>query len=71
MLNKNKAYININIKKKIFEVSEFSIFPYTQNRNLGNLGKVSVTSNFDSCCNLRFRNDKNELRQKLKCYKMD
>ena len=36
---------------------------YTQNRKLG---KCSVTSNFDSSCNLRFRNDKNELRQKLK-----
>ena len=25
-----------------------------------------MTSNFNSCCILRFRNDKNELRQKLK-----
>ena len=56
-------------KTKTFEVSEFSILPYTQNRKLGNLGKCSFTSNSDSCCNLRFRNDKNELRQKLKCYK--
>ena len=39
--------------------------PYTQNRKLGYLGKRSLTSNFDSCCNLIFRNDKNELRQKL------
>ena len=53
-------------KVKISEVSEFSILPYTQNRKLGNLGKCSFTSNFDSSCNLRFRNDKNELRQKLK-----
>ena len=53
-------------KRKISEVSEFSILPYTQNRKLGNLGKCSFTSNFDSSCNLRFRNDKNELRQKLK-----
>ena len=51
---------------KISEVSEFSILSYTQNRKLGNLGKRSFTSNFDSSCNLRFRNDKNELRQKLK-----
>ena len=53
-------------KKKISEISEFSILSCTQNRKLGNLGKCSVTSNFDSSCNLRFRNDKNELRQKLK-----
>ena len=52
-------------KMPISEVSEFSILPYTQNRKLGNLGKCSFTSNFESCCNLRFRNDKNELRQKL------
>ena len=39
--------------------------PYTQNRKLGYLGKSSLTSNFASCCNLIFRNDKNELRQKL------
>ena len=55
---------------KIFEVSEFSILPYRQNRKLGNLGKCSFTSNFDSCCNLRFRNNKNELRQKLKSQDM-
>ena len=53
-------------KQKISEVSDFPILPYTQNRKLGNLGKCSFTSNFDSSCNLRFRNDKNELRQKLK-----
>ena len=52
-------------KWKICEVSEFSIWLYTQNRKLGYLGKRSLTSNFDSCCNLIFRNDKNELRQKL------
>ena len=44
---------------------EFSIWLYTQNRKLGYLGKRSVTSNFDSYCNLIFRNDKNELRQKI------
>ena len=53
-------------KVKISEVSEFSILLYTQNQKLRNLGKCSFTSNFGSCCNLRFRNDKNELRQKLK-----
>ena len=53
-------------KVKISEVSEFSILSYTQNRKLGNLGKCSFTSNFDSSCNLRFRNNKNELRQTLK-----
>ena len=45
------------------------ILPYTQNRRLGNLEKCSFTSNFDSSCNLRFRNDKNELRQKRKVIK--
>ena len=53
-------------KKKICEVFEFSILSYTQNRKLGNLRKCSFTSNFDNCCNLRFRNDKSKLRQKLK-----
>ena len=53
-------------KVKISEVSEFSILSYTQNRKLGNLGKCSFTSNFDSSCNLRPRKDKNELRHKLK-----
>ena len=50
-------------KKKI---SEFSILPYVENWKLRNLGKCSFTSNFDSSCNLRFRNNKNDLRQKLK-----
>ena len=53
-------------KRKISEVSEFSILSYTQNRKLENIGKRCFTSNFDSSCNLRFRNNKNELRQKLK-----
>ena len=52
-------------KVKISEVSEFSILPYTQNQNLVNLGKCSFTSNFEICCNLRFRNNKNELIQKF------
>ena len=56
-------------KKKISEMSEFSILPYTQNWKLRNLGKCSFTSNFDSSYNLRFRNDKNELSQKLKVIK--
>ena len=43
-------------KGKISEVSEFSILPYAQSRKLGNLGKCSFTSNFDSSCNLRCKN---------------
>ena len=61
-----KVRIWLQEEVKISEVSEFSILSYTQNQQLGNLGKCSFTSNFDSSCNLRFRNDKNELRQKLK-----
>ena len=57
-------------KKKISEVSEFSILGIGQNWKLGNLGKCSFTSKFDSSCNLRFRNDKNEPRQKLKSQDM-
>ena len=49
-------------KLKIFEDSEFSILPYNQNRKLGNLRMCSFASNFESCHNLRFRNDKNEVR---------
>ena len=52
-------------KVKIYEVSEFSILSYTQNRKLGNLGKCSFTPNFDSGGNLTSRKDKNELTQKL------
>ena len=44
---------------KISEVSEFSILKTRK------LGKCAFTSNFNNCCNLIFRNDKNELRQKL------
>ena len=43
---------------KTSEVSEFPILTYTQNRKLGNLGKFSFTSNFDSSCNLRCKNNK-------------
>ena len=56
--NRNKAYININIKKKNSEVSEFSVLPYIQDRKLRKLGKCSFTSNFDSSCNLRCKNAK-------------
>ena len=45
-------------KVKISEVSEFSIFPDTQNRKLRNLGNFYFTSNFDSSCNVRCKNDK-------------
>ena len=48
------------------EVFKFLILPYTQKRKLGDLGKLPFTSNVDNCCHLTFRNDKNELRQKLK-----
>ena len=34
------------------------ILPYTYNRKLGNLGKCCFTSNFDSSCKLRSKNDK-------------
>lgn len=52
-------------KDNISGVSEFSILSYKQNRKLGSLGKFSVTSNFDSCCNSRTKIDKNKLGQKL------
>ena len=41
---------------KIFEVSEFSILPYTtQNRKLGNLGNMSLPSNSGSSYKSRFQ----------------
>ena len=43
---------------KIYEVSEFSISTFTHNRKLGNFWKCYFTSNFDSSCNLRCKNDK-------------
>ena len=43
---------------KISEVSKFSILFYTQNRKLTNLGKCCFTSNLDSSCNLRWKNNK-------------
>ena len=45
-------------KRKLSDVSEFSILTYTQNRKLGNLGEISFTSNFSSSCNLSCKNDK-------------
>ena len=43
----------------ISKVSGFSILPYSQNRKLGNLGNMSLTSNSDSSYNSRFKNHKN------------
>ena len=45
-------------KVKISDISEFSILSYVENRKLGNLGKFSFTSHFDSSCNVRCKNDK-------------
>ena len=45
-------------KMKISDVSEFLVLSYTQNRKLGNFGKCFFTSNFDSSCNLRWKNNK-------------
>ena len=42
----------------ISKVSKFSIFFFTQDRKLGNLGKCSFTWNFNSTCNLRYKNEK-------------
>ena len=43
---------------EISKVSKFSIFPFIQKRKLRNLGKCFFTSNFDSSCNLRCKNEK-------------
>ena len=45
-------------KKKISEVSEFSIWPCTQNRKLANLGNMSLYSNSDSSYNSRLKTTK-------------
>ena len=67
MQKRQKIYRDIKLKgqdmlleekKKNFEISEFSILSYTQNRKLGNLGKCCFTSNFDSSCNLRCKINK-------------
>ena len=59
-------------KIKITEVSKFSIWPHTQNRKFENCGNFSLTSNFDTASNFRFKTSKkkNKLRQKLNCYDM-
>ena len=44
---------------KISENSEFSFLTYTQSRKFENLGKCSFTTNFDSSCNWRCKNDRN------------
>ena len=46
-------------KMNISEVSEFSILPYSQNRKLGNLRNMFLTSNSDSSYNSWFKNHKN------------
>ena len=50
-----KCRYNLEQKKKISEVSEFSILPYTQDRKLGNLRKFSFSLNFDSSFHSRFK----------------
>ena len=61
-----KSRYNFRRKKENFwgfQIFDFVLYPKSKT---GNLGKCSFTSNFDNSCNLRFKNDKNELRQKLK-----
>ena len=50
-----KFRYDLKEKRKISEISECSILPYTQDRKLGNLGKLSVNSNFDSLKPKRMR----------------
>ena len=50
--------IKTQSKRKLSDFSEFSILFTGPNRKPGNLGKFSFTSNFDSSCNLRCKNDK-------------
>lgn len=45
-------------KIKITEVSKFSIWPHTQNRKFENCGNFSLTSNFDTASNFRFKTSK-------------
>ena len=54
-----RSQYGLRRKMNISEVSEFLILPYTQNRKLGNLGRMSLLSNSDSSYNSRFKNDKN------------
>ena len=58
-------------RKRNSKVPEFSILSHNQNRKIEHLKKCSVTSNFDSSSNLIFRNEKNEMTQKLQDYIMD
>ena len=53
-------------KSKLSKISEFSNLGIGQNRNLGNLGKFSFTSNFGISCNLRFKNKKKDFHKNLK-----
>ena len=50
-----KFRYDLKEKRKISGISEFSILLYTQNRKLGNLGKFSFNSNFDSLKSKRMR----------------
>ena len=50
-----KVAIWFRTKRKIFEISKFSILLCTQNRKLGNLGKFSFNWNFHSLKSKRMR----------------
>ena len=54
-----RSQYGLKRKINISEVSEFLILPYTQNRKLGNLGNMSLTSNSDTSYYSRFKNNKN------------
>ena len=61
----NKALkVTMTKKNEISKVSEFSILTYTRNGKLGNLGKFSFTSIFDSIRNSKSKNQKNDFKQK-------
>ena len=55
---------NLKEKIEISEISKFSILLYTQNRKLGNLGRLYFTSTFSSIWNPKPKNQKKNLRQK-------
>ena len=55
-LKTRRSRYGLRRKMKTSEVSEFSILPYTQNRKLRNLGKMSLLSNSDISYNSRFKN---------------
>ena len=50
-----KNQLRQKLKRKNSEISEFSILLYTQNRKLGNFGKCSFNSDFDSLKPKRMR----------------